>query len=159
MTKSIIAAVAANGVIGAGLAIPWRLPADLKRFKQLTLGHHLIMGRKTFESIGRPLPGRTTIVVTRGSYAAPEGVLVARSLPEALSLARGDELFIAGGAEIYRQTLPLANRAYMTFLDGEFAGDVFFPATDWSAWRVRERERHEADADNPLSFEFVTYEK
>ncbi|HZS37387.1 MAG TPA: dihydrofolate reductase [Polyangia bacterium] len=159
MTRSIIAAVAKNGVIGAGNQIPWRLPADLKRFKALTMGHSMIMGRKTFESIGRALPGRTTIVLTQHDWAAPEGVLVARSIGEALALARGDEVFIAGGAEIYRQTLPIAERAYLTLLDREFPGDTFFPETDWSAWRVVERERHEASETNALAFEFVTYEK
>jgi dihydrofolate reductase len=159
MKRSIIAAVAANRVIGAGNRIPWRLPADLKRFKQLTMGHSLIMGRKTFESIGRPLPGRTSIVVTHQDYAAPEGVLVARSVGEALSLARGDEVFIAGGAEIYRQTLPMSDRVYLTRLEHEFEGDTFFPETDWSGWRVAERERHEAGEGQPFAFEFVTYEK
>lgn len=162
MKRSIIAAVASNGVIGAGKTIPWRLPPDLKRFKQLTLGHHLMMGRKTFESIGRALPGRTTIVVTRHDYAAPDGVLVARSVDEAIALAEraGDsELFIAGGAEIYRQTLTIADRAYMTFLDRAFEGDVRFPEVDWSAWRASERERHDASDTIPYSFEFITYEK
>jgi dihydrofolate reductase len=159
MKRSIIAAVAANGVIGAGNQIPWRLPPDLKRFKALTLGHCLLMGRKTFESIGRPLPGRTTIVITRHDYAAPEGVLVARSVDEALALASGDEVFIAGGAEIYRAMLPLTDRIYLTRLEREFPGDVFFPEIDWAQWRVRERERHEATEAVPYSYEFVTYER
>ncbi len=159
MIKTIIVAAASNGVIGDGARIPWRLPADLKRFKQLTMGHWLVMGRKTFESIGRPLPGRTTVVVTRGDFAAPEGVRVAHSIDEALALAQGDEVFICGGAEIYRQTLQIADRVHFTRIEQAFEGDVVFPDVDWSTWRVAARERHEATAEIPFAYEFIDYEK
>jgi dihydrofolate reductase len=159
MTKTIIVAVASNGVMGDGPRIPWRLPPDLKRFKQLTMGHWMIMGRKTFESIGRALPGRTTVVVTHRDFAAPEGVRVARSIDEALALAQGDEVFICGGAEIYRQTLPIADRMHFTRIEQPFQGDVVFPDVDWSSWRVVARERHQATAEIPFAYEFVDYEK
>jgi|HubBroStandDraft_3_1064219.scaffolds.fasta_scaffold25548_2 dihydrofolate reductase len=142
---SLIAAMAANRVIGAGNALPWRLPADLRRFKRLTMGACLVMGRRTWESIGRPLPGRTTVVVSRRpGYAAP-GALVAHSLPAALDAARraGEgETFVAGGAEVYRQTLALADRLYLTVIHRDFAGDALFPAFDPAGWRLIEAERH-----------------
>jgi len=125
---SIIAAVASNGVIGREGRIPWHLPADLRRFREITSGHAVIMGRKTYESIGRPLPDRLNIVVSRQAGFGPTGVAVAGSLQEALAMAAGeDEVFICGGGEIYCQALPLADRIYMTLLDRPFDGDVFFP--------------------------------
>ncbi|HZI02759.1 MAG TPA: dihydrofolate reductase, partial [Archangium sp.] len=111
---SAIVAMATNRCIGRANTLPWRLPADLKRFKQLTMGHTLVMGRKTYESIGRPLPGRTTVVVTRQRDYAPEGVQVAHSLEQALELARGDEVFIAGGADLYQQAMAHVRRLYLT---------------------------------------------
>lgn len=128
MMIAIIAAMSINGVIGRDNAIPWSIPADLARFRELTLGHTLIMGRKTFESIGRALPGRRNIVVSRQADFAAAGVVAAGSLEEALSLASSDgEVFICGGGEIYRQALPLARRLYLTLLDCEVDGDTFFP--------------------------------
>ncbi|MFQ5930282.1 MAG: dihydrofolate reductase, partial [Acidobacteriota bacterium] len=135
MRLSIIAAVSANQVIGHNNRLPWRLPADLKRFKSLTMGHHLLVGRKTFESIGRPLPGRTTVVITHRNDYAPKGVLVAHSLNEAVKMASGDdEVFIAGGAQIYRQTLARADRLYLTLIHEDFEGDAYFPQFDESDW-------------------------
>ena len=163
MRMSLIAAMAANRVIGRDNRLPWHLSADLKRFKRLTLGHTLIMGRKTFESIGRPLPGRSTIVVTRQTGYAPPGVQIARSVPEALALAQGDEeVFIAGGAELFRETLPVADRLYLTLIEKDFEGDTFFPDFDRSEWRVVEEERHEpdeTDTEVPYAYTFQTLDR
>ncbi len=155
---SLIAAMASNRVIGRDNALPWRtLREDLKHFKTLTMGHHLVMGRKTFDSIGRPLPGRTTVVITRRPDFAPEGVLVARSIPEALRLAAGDpEIFIAGGEQIYRQTLPLSGRIYLTRIEKEFAGDTCFPEFDESEWRLVADQPH---ADGDISFRIQTWDR
>ncbi|MBI3155086.1 MAG: dihydrofolate reductase [Burkholderiales bacterium] len=156
---SLIAALAANGIIGAGNALPWRLPEDLKRFKALTLGHPVIMGRKTFESIGRPLPGRRNLIVTRSAgYAAP-GCETAGSLEAALAACRGttDEVFVIGGAQLYAQALPLAQRLYLTEIAAEFPGDAHFPAFDKAAWRESARERHRAEAG--WEFDFAVYER
>jgi dihydrofolate reductase len=162
MRVSIIAAVATNRVIGKDNALPWRLPADLARFKRLTLGHHVVMGRRTFESIGRPLPGRTTVVLTRNEAYEPGGVRVAASLDEALDTAAGagdDEAFVAGGAEVYRRALDRADRMYLTVVHGRVEGDAFFPEYDASAWAIVGREEHETDDRNPFRLSFVTYDR
>lgn len=158
MRISAIVAMATNRCIGRNNTLPWRLPADLKRFKQLTMGHTLIMGRKTYESIGRPLPGRTMIVVTRQRDYAPEGVQVAHSLEQALELARGDEVFIAGGADLYRQAMERVRRLYLTRIDRDYEGDTFFPELDLSGWRLVAEEHHPATATEP-PFSFLTYER
>jgi dihydrofolate reductase len=159
MKLSAIVAMDARRCIGKDNALPWRLPADLQRFKQLTLGHTLIMGRKTYESIGRPLPGRDTIVVTRRNDSAPEGVRVAHSLEQALALARdADEVFIAGGADLYRQTMDRVERLYLTRIEHEYACDTFFPPVDLSQWRLVQEERHPATDTTP-AFSFLTYER
>jgi dihydrofolate reductase len=139
---AIIAAIAENGVIGDGNHIPWRLPGDFAHFKRMTMGKPLIMGRKTFESIGRPLPGRTNIVVTRQEGYRPDGVIVAPSLEAALERAqevakadRANEVMIGGGAEIYRQALPFADRMYLTQVMLEPAGDTYFPPIDFEQWK------------------------
>lgn len=155
MSVTIVAAVASNGVIGADGTLPWHLPDDLRRFKQLTLGHVLVMGRKTYESIGRPLPDRTTVVVTRNSAWRPaEGALVAASLPEALETAAAIdvEVFVVGGAQVYAEALPSADRLELTLVDAEPAGDVTFPDVDWGDWRELRRETGDGVA-------FVTYER
>ena len=160
MRLSIIAAISANRVIGDHNSIPWKLPADQKIFQKLTLDHHLLMGRKTFESIGFALPGRTTVVITRQPDYHPEGVLVAHSLKEALGLVKNDdELFIAGGAEIYRQMLPLANRLYLTHVHENFKGDIRFPAFDESDWELISRKDYEPDPDNAYSFSLTVYNR
>lgn len=138
MRVSIIVAAAENGVIGRDNALPWKLSADLKRFKALTMGHHLLMGRKTFESIGKPLPGRKTIVLSRGVPTVPAGVHVATDLPEALEIAMHSgetEAFVAGGAMVYREALSVADRMYLTRIREAFDGDTTFPHWDESAWR------------------------
>ena len=146
MTVTLVAAVARNGVIGADGGIPWHLPGEQRRFKELTLGHVLVMGRLTYESIGRPLPGRTTVVVTRtaGWSAGDDGVLVAPGVPEAIALAAtvDEEVFVVGGSRVYEDALPLADRLELTWVDAEPEGDARFPAVDWDAWREVAREEH-----------------
>jgi dihydrofolate reductase len=139
---AIIAAVAANGVIGSGNTIPWHLPSDFAHFKRMTMGKPLIMGRKTFESIGRPLPGRTNIVVTRQEGYQPDGVIVISSLEAALEHAqtiaktdRANEVMIGGGAAIYAQALPIADRMYITHVGAAPAGDTYFPTVDMQEWK------------------------
>jgi dihydrofolate reductase len=163
MRISLIAALAANRVIGRGDTLPWRLPADLKRFKRLTTGHPLILGRKTYESVGRPLPERTNIVVTRQEGYAPPGVRVVRSIDEALAAAAhapgADEVFVAGGGEIYRQTLPIADRLHLTHIEETFPGDVYFPELDETQWRLVDEERHGPTENIPFAWSYRTYDR
>lgn len=162
MRVSLIAALTANRAIGRDNALPWYVPADLKRFKTLTMGHTLVMGRRTFDSVGEPLPGRTNLVVTRQEGWAAPGVTVVHSLPEALETARRageEELFIAGGAEIYRLALPLADRLYLTRLETEIEGDAFFPELPPGAWRLTESEPHPATHAVPFAFRFEVWER
>jgi dihydrofolate reductase len=157
---SVIVAVAENGVIGRNGQLPWRLSADLQRFKRLTMGHHLIMGRRTFESIGRPLPGRITIVVTRQADAAWDGVLAAHSLDEAYRMARSDsEMFVVGGADIYRQALPEAERLYLTLVHADVEGDTKFVDVDWRQWELVEEELCEADKRNTAPTTYRVYKR
>lgn len=160
MDVVLIAAVARNGVIGAGNALPWHLPADLKHFKALTLGHPVLMGRKTFESIGRPLPGRPNIVVSRDPAFVAEGVTVAASVASGLTCAAtlGTPVFVIGGAQIYAQCLALADRIYLTRVDIEVAGDAFFPPLDARQWRETAGENWPA-ADGYPAYAFVTLER
>jgi len=158
MKVSLIAAMSRNRAIGLDQGLPWYLPADLKRFKALTTGHTLIMGRKTFETLRGPLPWRTTIVVTRQPNYDPPGVIVARSIDEALAKAGGDEVFIAGGEDVFRQTLDRADRLYLTLIDRDYPGDTFFPEFDESAWRLAEREDFPAEEQHP-AFSFLVYER
>ncbi len=162
----LVAAVARNGVIGAANALPWRLSSDLKRFKALTLGKPMVMGRKTFESIGKPLPGRETIVVTRDPAFRVEGVHVAGDVGRALYLARerasamgADEIIIAGGGEIYAQTISSAGRLEITEVDLEVAGDARFPPIDPGQWREAFRETQQRGPNDEANFTFVTYER
>lgn len=146
MTITLIAAVARNGVIGRDGGIPWRLPGEQRRFKEATVGHVLVMGRGTFESIGRALPGRTTVVVTRdAAWPAPDGVLVAGDVESALQQAADidEEVYVAGGAAVYAAALPRADRLLMTWVDDKPEGDVWFPSVTWSDWTVV----HEEPAD------------
>lgn len=154
----VVAAVAANGVIGAGGKLPWHLPEDLKHFKALTLGHPVIMGRKTWESLGRPLPGRENIVVTRAAgYEAP-GASVAASLDAALALCAGEALaFVIGGADLYAAALPIAASLVLTEIHRDYEGDTRFPAFDRQAWR--ETQRKPQTGANGLRFDFVLYER
>ena len=155
---ALVAALARHRVIGVGNRLPWRLPEDLQRFKRLTMGAPVIMGRRTRESIGRPLPGRRNIVVTRERAATWEGCVVAHSLDEALALADdAPEAFVIGGAELYAQALPRAARLYLTLIDADYAGDAWFPEFDAAAWREVARESG-VSADG-LGYAFVDYER
>ena len=144
MRISIIAAMAKNRVIGQKNALPWHLPEDLKHFRKLTMGHHIVMGRKTFESIGKPLPGRTSIVVSRNADLVIPGAEVAPSMEKAVSLCSGDEeIFIIGGGELFSQAMSFADRIYLTEIQDEYEGDAYFPRMDPSEWLEVSREAHE----------------
>lgn len=157
---SLIAAIAENRVIGVRNTLPWHLPADLKYFRRLTVGHPIILGRRNYESIGRPLPERTNIVITRRTdYSAP-GCRVVHTLEAALAAANGtSEIFIVGGAEVYAQTLAQADRLYLTFVHAVVPGDTFFPEFDLREWRELAREYHAADEKHAHAFSFVTLER
>jgi dihydrofolate reductase len=160
MIVSMIAALARNGVIGRDNGLPWRLPSDLKRFKSITMGKPIVMGRRTHESIGRPLPGRHNIVVTRNPGYLSEGCTVVHSVDEALETAAGsEEVVIIGGAELYGQLLPRADRLYLTFIDQEFSGDTYFPKFDMSQWDEVLNEPVEPAENVPLSYRFVILER
>ena len=157
---SIIVALAENGVIGSDNRLPWHLPDDLKRFKALSLGKPIVMGRRTFESIGRPLPGRTNIVVSRQPGLAIAGTLVAQSLDAALAAAgAAPEVVIIGGAEIFRQALPRTDVIHMTRVHALVAGDVVFPDLDLAQWRETAVEHHAADERHQYAFTFVTLQR
>jgi dihydrofolate reductase len=156
---ALVVAMAENRVIGKDNKLIWHLPADLKHFKQTTSGHPIIMGRKTFESIGKPLPNRTNIIVTRQTDLQAEGCMVANSLPEALMLAQqlDAEIFVIGGAEIYQQALFLADTIYVTEVHHSFEGDTFFPEIDSVLWQEVSREKNEPDEKNTYPYSFVTF--
>lgn len=160
MTVTLVVALARNGVIGVDGDLPWRLPADLAHFKKITFGHPMVMGRATYESIGRPLPGRTTIVLTGSPTWRADGVEVVGSLAEALALAAtlDDEVFVVGGAQVYAAALEsdLVDVMVVTHVDLAPEGDTVFGEVDWSDWLVVSRESHEADGSAP-AFEIVTY--
>jgi dihydrofolate reductase len=160
---SIIVAAAENGTIGRDNRLPWHLPADLRRFKALTMGHHLLMGRKTWDSVGKPLPGRPIVVISRRPQKLPEGVRLAGSIDEAIAVARSageEEAFLSGGGEIYRLALAagLVDRIYLTRVHHAFDGDAFFPDLDPAAWRLAAREDCPADERNPYAFSYLTYD-
>ncbi len=162
MIVSLIVAMDRNRGIGVHNKLPWHLPADLKRFRELTMGHHIIVGRKTFESIGRPLPGRHTIIVTRNERYQATGCLIVHSLAEALTLARerGEtEVFVCGGAEIYAQAMPVADRIYVTEVQAEVGADAFFPDYDHEQWSEQEVVHHSADEKNRYPFTFKILSK
>ncbi len=157
---TLIAALARNGTIGRDNTLPWRIPEDLQRFKALTLGHPVIMGRKTWDSLGRPLPGRLNIVISRDPMYLATGATVATSLPQAMTLATAqapEEIFIIGGAEIYRLALPLAQRMQLTQIDADVEGDAHFPPFDRTHWCETLREARQTD--DGLRYAFVTYER
>jgi dihydrofolate reductase len=156
---SAIVAMAENRVIGKNNQLPWHLPADLKHFKELTTGHSIIMGRKTYESIGKPLPNRENIILTRDKNYQAEGCKVVHAIEEAIKLAaHNKELFIIGGAEIYQQAMPYIHRIYLTVVHHYFEGDTYFPALN-NEWREISNERHEADEKNDYAFSFVVLER
>lgn len=160
MRISLIAAMAANRAIGLANRLPWHLPEDLKRFKALTMDHHIVMGRKTYDSIGQPLPGRNTVIVTRNvDYAVP-GCIAVNSLDAALTVGFGDsEIFFVGGAELYRQALLIADRIYLTEIQRVFDGDAFFPPFDLNQWQETARECHRTEGAHHFEYHFVTYDR
>lgn len=163
MRLSIIAALAANNVIGRNNTLPWHQGTDLKRLKELTMGHHLIMGRRTWESIGRPLPGRVSVVITRDPDYSANGIIVVHSLEEGIRVAEaaGDpEPFIAGGAAVFEQALHRANRMYLTRIHADVEGDTFFPDfDDVTEWHLTDSEHFDADEKNDYPFSFLTYDR
>jgi len=160
MRISLISALANNNVIGRNNRLPWQLPADLRRFKQLTLGKPIIMGRKTHESIGRLLPDRHNIIISREPEYQVEGATVVNGLDEALAAAGDvDEVMIVGGANIYFQFLPRADRMYLTLIHADFEGDAFFPAYNRREWRTIVEEHHPADEENPWPYSFLTLQR
>lgn len=162
MIISAIVAMAKNNVIGKNNDIPWYLPADLKYFKKTTLGHHILMGRKSYQSIGRPLPKRTNIIVTRDPYFISSNCLVARTIEEGLEMAFNNdekECFIIGGGTIYSQTSALWDKLYLTQVDLEIEGDVYFPKIDFSKWTLESQKDMLADEKNPYNYSFKVYNR
>jgi dihydrofolate reductase len=162
MTISCIVAVARHNVIGKNNEIPWYLPADLAYFKKTTLNHCIIMGRSCFDSIGRPLPNRTNIIITRDPFFIASQCLVAHSIGEALAIAQqqgDDEIFIIGGGQIYEQTQDLWQKIYLTEVDLEVEGDTFFPEIDQKMWQLLSEESHEKNEKNPFNYTFKILEK
>jgi dihydrofolate reductase len=156
----LIAALAANRVIGRNNALPWRLPADLKRFKALTMGHPVVMGRKTYESIGGPLPGRRNLVITRNRSYSAAGCELVHSLDEAIAACHdAGEIFIIGGAQLYRESLPHAHCLEFTEIQADFEGDAVFPAYSPAQWRETAREIHGNEPGSPFRYDFVRYER
>jgi dihydrofolate reductase len=163
---TLVAALAENGVIGRDNGLPWRLKSDMVHFRAITMGKPVVMGRKTFLSIGRPLPGRTTIVVSRDHTFAAPGVVVAPTVEAALTVAQGDALrrgadciIVAGGADLYAQTMPLAERLHITYVHRAVDGDAYFPAIDRSVWLETGRDEHAAAAGDDAAFAFVIYQR
>lgn len=160
MFISLIVAMDRNRLIGRGNALPWRLPADLRHFKAVTMGKPILMGRKTYESIGRPLPGRHNIVISRNSAFNAPGCTLAASLDAALTAAgEAAEVMVIGGAQLYAEALPRAQRIYLTRIDAGFDGDAWFPALDADVWRECQRTEHAPDGDNPHPYTFLVLER
>jgi dihydrofolate reductase len=158
MIVSIIVAIAENNAIGKGNQLLWRMPADLKHFKNATTGHTVIMGRKTFDSVGKPLPNRRNIVITRNSDLKIDGVEVVNTLEKAIALCDQDEeVFIVGGAEIYKMAMSLTDKIYLTVIHGVFDADTFFPVIDPELWQETEVVDNTADEKNPFDYTFSTY--
>ncbi|MBA2690821.1 MAG: dihydrofolate reductase [Burkholderiales bacterium] len=160
MRLSLIVAMAENRAIGVANRLPWHLPADLKHFRSLTMGHPIIMGRKTFDSIGRVLPGRRNIVVTRNPEYVKPGVTIAHSLDEAFDYCKAEsEAFVIGGADVYRAAIERADRIYLTLVHSVTEGDVFFSAIDESQWQEIERVAYPADPHNAHAYDFIVYDR
>ena len=162
MIVSAIVAMTSDRIIGFENQIPWYLSSDLKYFKKQTLGHHILMGRKCFESMGNPLPGRTNIIVTRDPYFIVSNCLIAHSIEEGILMAQKNnekEIFIIGGGEIYQQSLHLWHRLYVTRVDYPCTGDTFFPDINYDEWKLISKEDHSADEKNKMNYTFLVYEK
>jgi dihydrofolate reductase len=159
---TVIAAIATNNALGKDNDLIWYLPADLKRFKKVTTGHYIIMGRNTFESIGKPLPNRTTIIITRNKNYLKEGCLIANSLEQAIEMSKEEaQVFIIGGAQIYKETIAknLAQQLDITLVHKDFEADVYFPEIDAKIWKEIARENFKADEKNKLDYSFISYQK
>ena len=155
---TIIAAIAENKALGKGNQLIWHLPADLKRFKKVTANHHVIMGRKTFESLGKPLPNRANIIITRNNSFQAEGCLIVNSLQQAIEVSKEDKNpYILGGAEIYTQAIEIADKLDLTFVHHHFEADAFFPEIDKKIWKETSRQDFKADEKNKFDYSFVTY--
>ncbi|MCX6290952.1 MAG: dihydrofolate reductase [Bacteroidetes bacterium] len=160
MTISIIVALSENNVVGINNRMPWHLSADLKRVKALTMGHHLVMGRKTYESIGKPLPGRTNVVITGNKDFQAEGCVLVSSLKEALEISKEDsEVFIFGGGEVFREAMPLVSKIYMTRIHHHFDGDTRFPELKPGEWKEVLREDFQPDEKNNYQYSFINLER
>lgn len=166
MSRGLIAAVVAmaeDNVIGSSNDLPWYLPADLKHFKKVTDGHVVLMGRKTFESIvnrlGKPLPNRTNVVITRQTDFSYEGVEVFHNLESALAAYEAEDVYVIGGAQIFKQALPFTNRLYLTQVKAQIAGDTYFPVLDSDEWIEVSKESHQADERNPYDYEFLVWDR
>lgn len=159
MTTTIVVAISENHAIGKDNQLLWYLPKDLKHFKEITSGHTVIMGRKTYDSVGRPLPNRRNIVITRQDIAI-EGVEVVKSIEAALELCKDThEVFVIGGAEIYKQAMHLTDKIYLTIVHADFEADAYFPEIDHGIWQETARQDHEADEKNSIPFSFITLER
>ena len=157
---SIIAAMAKNRIIGANNAIPWHLPGELKMFKSITMGHHIVMGRNTWESIGRLLPGRTTVIVTRQREYRVAGAVVAPTLDAAIAACGDDEeIFVIGGGQLYAAALPIANRIYLTEVNAEVDGDTRMPEFDLTQWHAGQPTMYTADDKNPYSYKLTVFDR
>ena len=157
---TLIAAIANNNALGKDNDLIWHLPADLIRFRHTTSGHHILMGRNTYESIGKPLPNRTSVIITRNANYNAEGCIVVTSLEAALEVAKEDSSpFVIGGAQIYREAINLVDQLDITEVHHDFEADVFFPEIDRSVWKETRRERFEADSKNPYPYSFVSYNR
>ena len=160
MSIQIIAATDRNRVIGKAGALPWKLPADMRHFKEVTINHTVLMGRKTYESIGARLPDRRNIVISTNKELIAPGCLVVPSFEDAMkNVFPAEDVLIIGGSKVYEASLPIAERMYLTEIDAEFDGDTFFPEFDKNEWKETSREHHEPDEKNPHKYDFVVYER
>ncbi len=157
---SLVVAMARNRVIGRDNAIPWRLPSELRHFKSLTMGHHIVMGRRTYESIGRLLPGRTTVIVTRDRQYRAAGAKIAYSFADAIAQCEADdEIFVIGGAELFKAALPIADRIHLTVIDAEIPGDTLMPEFDFADWKQTSTRRYAADEKNPYDYTLTVFDR
>lgn len=160
MHISAIVAMSENRVIGRNNQLPWHLPADLRHFKQITMGHPIVMGRKTYASIGRPLPGRRNIIISRNTNFQTQGCEVFNTIDDALlALKNAEDIFVIGGAQLFEEFLPRIETLYLTVVHADISGDVFFPEMDSSQWQEIVREDHLADGDNEYAYSFITLKK
>jgi dihydrofolate reductase len=160
MKISLVVAFDENYLIGNQNKLPWHLPADLKHFKEITMGHYMLMGRKTYESIGKPLPGRTSVIITHNPGFRASGCIIATSLSDAIKKCGNEgEVFIIGGAQVFQEAIKIATHLYATVIHNIFEGDTWFPAPDMLTWKETSREKHEPDEKNKWAYTFINYER